>query len=153
MKKSWKEKLLDSKDLPKVVKIKGKMIKRWGAGTVAIPAPVEVDALMKKVPRGKVITINRIREKIAKKHKASVGCSITCGIFAWIAAHAAEEDRKDGRKRITPWWRTLKSKGELNPKYPEGGKKQKRLLKEEGHKIVKKGKNYVVENYEKKIVK
>ena len=33
----------------------------WGEGTVVIPSPVEVDALMKSVPEGKLITINSIR--------------------------------------------------------------------------------------------
>ena len=39
-KKSWTEKLADSKDLPKVEKITDKMSKRWGTGTVVIPAPM-----------------------------------------------------------------------------------------------------------------
>lgn len=153
MRKSAKEKLLDSKDLPKVVKIKPNQEKRWGKGTIAIPAPLEVDEIMRNVPKGKLITINKIREKVAKKHKATIGCPICCGIFSNIAAHAAEEDRQDGKKDITPWWRTLKRKGELNPKYPGGEKNQKKLLEAEGHRIIQKGKKYVVENYENKLVK
>ena len=50
-KKSWTEKLADSKDLPKVEKITDKMSKRWGTGTLVIPAPMEVDEMMRKVPR------------------------------------------------------------------------------------------------------
>lgn len=153
MRKSAKEKLLDSKDLPKVVKIKPNQEKRWGKGTIAIPAPLEVDKIMRRVPEGKLITINRIREKVAKKHKATIGCPICCGIFSNIAAHAAEEDREAGKKDITPWWRTLKGEGELNPKYPGGEKNQKKLLEAEGHRIIQKGKKYVVENYENKLVK
>ncbi len=42
-KKSWGEKLADSKDLPKVAEITEKMSKRWGEGTFVIPAPREVD--------------------------------------------------------------------------------------------------------------
>jgi len=57
--KSWHEKLHDSKGLPKVIEISGKMSKRWGSGTVVIPAPAEVDELMKRVPKGKIITINQ----------------------------------------------------------------------------------------------
>jgi hypothetical protein len=30
------------------------------------------------------------------------------------------EDEAEGRKHITPFWRTLKFQGELNPKYPAG---------------------------------
>jgi hypothetical protein len=143
-KKTALEKLHESKGLPKVVKITGKLSKRWGRGTVAIPAPLEVDAIMKKVAKGKVITINEIREKIAKKHKATIGCPICCGIFAWISAYAAEEERKTGKKNITPWWRTVKIGGELNEKYPGGAINQKKLLEKEGRQIIKKGKRYFV---------
>ena len=73
LRKSWQEKLADSKDLPKVVEITGKMSTRWGTGTVCIPAPMEVDEIMKKVPKGKLITINQIREALARKHGASFG--------------------------------------------------------------------------------
>jgi len=42
----------DSKGLPKVGRITGKMTRRWGTGTMVIPAPNEVDALMKKPGSG-----------------------------------------------------------------------------------------------------
>ena len=132
---SWQKKLADSKDLPRVVKIEGKMSKRWGTGTCAIPAPVEVDALMRKVPKGKLTTINDIRSAVAKKHKATIGCPVTCGIFAFVAANAAEEARAEGKKRITPYWRTLKTGGELSPKYPGGVRAQSAHLREEGHTV------------------
>lgn len=133
--KTWQEKLDGPKGLPRVVKIQGKMSRRWGTGTVVIPQPREVDELMKKVPRGKVTTINEIRAAVAKKHKATIGCPITCGIFANIAAHAAEEDEAAGRKRVTPYWRTLKGEGELNEKYPGGMQNQASRLKAEGLEI------------------
>jgi alkylated DNA nucleotide flippase Atl1 len=152
-KKSWVEKLADSKGLPQVQKITGKMSKRWGTGTVAIPAPMEVDEIMRKVPKGKLITINDIRAAIAKKHKATIGCPITTGIFAWIAANAAEEQRQEGKKDITPYWRTLKTGGVINEKYPGGVEGQKKLLKKEGHTVVRKGKNYILVDYEKSLLK
>jgi len=133
--KSWREKLADSKDLPKVAEITDKMSKRWGTGTVVIPAPKEVDEIMKGVPKGKVITINQIRSVLAQRHGATIGCPLTTGIFANIAARAAEEAAAEGRKDITPYWRTLKSKGELNEKYPGGVEAQAAHLKEEGHTI------------------
>ena len=146
--KSWRDKLTDDKDLPKVVPITGNMSKRWGKGTVAIPAPREVDAIMKRVPEGKLITINDIRALVAKKHGASIGCPITTGIFAWIAAHAAEEAALEGAARITPYWRTLKSGGELNPKYPGGVSRLRKRLEAEGHRVIVKGKRVVVMDYE-----
>jgi hypothetical protein len=146
--KSWRDKLADDKDLPKVVPITGKMSKRWGEGTVVIPAPREVDAIMKRVPQGKLITINEIRALVAKKHGASIGCPITTGIFAWIAAHAAAEAAAEGQARITPYWRTLKSGGELNPKYPGGVSQLRKRLEAEGHRVIAKGKRVVVLDYE-----
>ena len=144
--KSWTEKLNDAKDLPKVVKLNAEGAKKWGGKTMAIPSPMEVNEIMKGVKKGKVITINEIREKIAKKHNAEIGCPITTGIFAWISANAAEEARKAGKKKITPYWRTVKSTGELNDKYPGGILAHKRALQAEGHEIVKKGKKYLLVN-------
>jgi hypothetical protein len=80
------------------------MRKQWGIGTVVIPAPAEVDEIMKRVPKGKLITINDIRNILARRHGATIGCPITTGLFARIAAGAAEEDEAQGKKRITPYW-------------------------------------------------
>ena len=151
--KSWTEKLKNSKGLPQVQKITDKMSKRWGTGTVVIPAPIEVNEMMKRVPEGKLTTINEIRVALAKKHGATIGCPITTGIFAWIGANAAEERREKGEKDITPYWRTLKTGGEINEKYPGGVDAQKKLLEKEGHRVVQKGKRYVVSDYEKSLAK
>ena len=135
LRKSWQEKLADDKGLPKVVEINDKMSKRWGTGTIVIPAPKEVDEIMKQVPKGKLITASQVRAILAQKHGATIGCPLTTGIFAWIAANAAEEAATEGEKNITPYWRTLKSGGELNEKYPGGIEAQAARLMEEGHTI------------------
>lgn len=150
--KSWKEKLEDSKGLPKVEPITDKMSKRWGEGTVVIPAPIEVNDIMKTVPEGKLITIDQIRKKLAEKHRATIGCPLTTGIFAWVSAHAANETALEGKKDITPYWRTLKTGGIVNEKYPGGINYQKQLLEREGHKVIQKGKKFSVQDYEKALV-
>lgn len=157
-KKSWREKLADSKDLPKVIRCeeKGKYGPRWGlkpGDTLVIPAPKEVDEIMKTVEKGTLITVNEIRKTLAQKHKTTSACLITTGIFAWIAANAAEEERKQGTENTTPYWRTLKTGGEVNPKYPGGIDAQKEYLKSEGHRIIAKGKRCIVENYDKYLMK
>ena len=73
LKKTWREKLLDSKDLPRVSGVTPEMSQRWGTGPVVIPAPIEVDDIMRGVPTGKLITINRIREILAERHHATFG--------------------------------------------------------------------------------
>ena len=140
--KTWQEKLADDKGFPKVCTIDESKSKRWGSGTFVIPAPLEVDELMRQVSMGKLTTIEELRKILALRHGATIACPITTGIFAWIAAHAAAEKEMEGNQRVTPYWRTLKSKGELNPKYPGGIAQLKRKLCAEGHSVIQKGKRF-----------
>lgn len=144
--KTWSEKLTDNKGLPKTQRLSGNLAQRWGGGTMVIPAPVEVDALMRRVRRGRTATINDLRHSLARKHGVDLACPITTGIFAWIAAHASAEREAAGKKRITPWWRTLKAGGELNAKYPGGIAEQALRLRAEGHRVVRRGTRWFVEN-------
>jgi hypothetical protein len=132
-KKSWREKLAESKDLPK---------------TMVIPAPHEVDALMQQVPKGRLVTIAELRAALAAKHKVDIACPLTTGIFSWIAAHAAAEAEEAGEPRVTPFWRTLKAGGEINPKYPGGTEGVAKRLRAERHPIVKKGRRFFVADLE-----
>jgi alkylated DNA nucleotide flippase Atl1 len=152
-KKTWREKLSDSKDLPKVVVLKENARKHLHAGTMAIPSPMEVYNIMARVPKGKLITIEEIRKIVALKHKADIGCPLTCGIFSWIAAHAAVEAGTGDKEKMMPYWRTLKTNGVLNPKYPGGVEEQKRYLRAEGYSVIQKGKKFAVEDYEKHLLK
>ncbi len=93
---TWWEKL--EKD--QVVKVPAKMQKRFGTGTILIAWPLDVDGLIRKIPRGK--------------------------------------------KRVTPYWRVVRTDGGLNEKLPGGAKEQARRLREEGHGILpSKGKKAV----------
>jgi alkylated DNA nucleotide flippase Atl1 len=145
--KSWAEKLADDKDLPKVITLTGAAVKRWGGRTLVIAAPREIDALMRTVPRGRVTTINELRARLARKHGADTACPITTGIFSWIAAHAAAEAAVAGAKKITPYWRTLKTGGEINPKYPGGVAAGRKLLAAEGHAFVRQGARVLVKDF------
>jgi len=127
--RTWAEKLDDAKGLPK---------------TIVVPAPREVDALMRAVPSGKVVTIDVLCAALARRHGTTHACPMTTGIFAWIAAHAADEARAGGAAEFTPYWRTLKTGGILNPKYPGGIAGQRRLLAAEGHRVVRRGGAWVV---------
>jgi alkylated DNA nucleotide flippase Atl1 len=148
-KPTWSEKLDRDAGFPKVVPIGPSMTSRWGQGTMVIPAPREVDEIMRRIPQGKLITINEIRAVLARRHGATMGCPMTTGIFAWIVANAAEEEA-EGRadEDITPYWRTLKTGGYLNEKYPGGVPAQKAKLEREGHRVVQNGKRYAVADYE-----
>ena len=150
-KKTFNEKLQFSGDLPKVEKLTNpRLVERYKADTLVIAAPLEYDRLMKKVPAGKLTTIDRMMAYMAKKHHAGCACPMTAGIFVNIAACASEE--REG-KNETPWWRTLKKGGILNEKFPGGIESQKIRLEAEGHKIFQKGKKWFVDSYEEKICK
>jgi alkylated DNA nucleotide flippase Atl1 len=151
--KTFREKLADDKDFPRVESMSPGMAKQWGPGTIVIAAASEVDAIMRKVPKGKLRTINQIRDIVARRHGATVGCPITTGIHARIAAGAAGEEEAEGKRRVTPYWRTLKVGGELNAKYPGGLQGQRARLRAEGHRIVTRGTRMYVADYEGSLVK
>jgi len=142
-KKAYNDKLNNPGDLPRVEDLSDKpeAIRRMGGAKMLIAAPMQYNEIMAKIPEGKIITVDRIRAFLAAETGADVTCPLTAGIFTNICAHASMERDKN---RI-PWWRTLKAKGELNEKYPEG---QKMLLEAEGHTIVQKGKRWFVSGYE-----
>ena len=146
-KRSWTQKLQDSKDLPRTFPLIGKAADKWGKGTMVIARPLDVDALMRQVPKGKLTTINHLRAALAKQHHADTACPITTGIFAWIAAHAAEESPR----KPTPYWRTLKAGGQLNPKFPGGIPNLTKKLRAEGHTISHRGKNFYVKNFDQSL--
>ncbi len=106
-----------------------------GRGKMLIPRPIDVDALVRKVEKGKLVTIDQIREKLAKDCLADLTCPLTTGIFLRTVAEAAEEDLKRGEKNIAPYWRVIKTDGSLNDKFPGGVVAQAAHLKEEGHTI------------------
>lgn len=148
--KTYNEKLHNSKDLPKVKYVghDSKMVKRFGGGYMLIAAPLEYNEIMKLVPEGKVLTTQEIREFLAKRHEADFTCQLTAGIFINIVANASVEREMMGQGDLVPYWRTLKKDGELNVKYPGGVKGQQLLLEGEGHTIIQKGKRYFVKDYQ-----
>ncbi len=115
---------------------------------MVVPSPQEVEGLMRQVPSGKLTTVNEIRSVIARRHRTPIACPVTTGIFVWIVSNAAAEAERQGRRSTTAFWRTLKSDGSLNDKYPGGIARQKQLLEREGHRITTRGAKFVVENFE-----
>jgi alkylated DNA nucleotide flippase Atl1 len=161
MKKTWQEKLKDKPSFPKVLRLeKGfpcyNAVHKTGAEAgddVVLVNPSEVVEIMKQVPEGKLITIVEICKKIAKQHGVPACCTLTTGIFIMTAANAAEEASKEGKLLDIPYWRTLKTDGFLNEKYPGGQEAHKRLLERENFRIIARGKKYQVDDYEKYLMK
>lgn len=150
-KKDFNFMLNNSKDMPKVLVVSDeKTIKQYGGNKMLIAPPIFYDRLIKKVPKGKLVTVGNLRKVLAKENDADFVDPMTAGIFVNIVAWASYQRQEDK----TPFWRVLKSDGELNQKYPEAITLQKRLLKEEGHTVFSKGtknKKYYVLDFEKNL--
>lgn len=147
-KKDFNAMMNEDKGMPKMQIITDEaVIKRYGGTIMYFAPPLDYDALMKRIPYGKIITTGAIRDYLAKQNGGDFTEPITAGAFISIAAWASEQRETD----LTPYWRTLKNKGEINPKYPGGVEAQIEKLEAEGHSIVRRGRKnfrYYVENYE-----
>lgn len=138
----------DKKDMPKLQIITDrKSIEKYGGNKMYFAPPIDYDKEMKKIPHGKVTTVEEIRKYFAKLNNADFTEPLTAGIFVSIVAWASHQRNCDE----TPYWRTLKANGELNAKYPNGIETQKAKLGSEGHTIIQKRRKnvrYYVKDYE-----
>jgi len=148
-KKDFNAKLHDSKDMPKIVNLDEKAAERWGGKKMVIAPPIDYDILIKTVPKGKLVTTAEMRESLAKKYDADITCPLTAGIFVTICAWASYQRKTDK----SPYWRVVKTNGELNPKFPEYPDLQKKLLEDEGFKITEKKGKFFVDKFKNHIAK
>lgn len=126
-------------------------IKKYGGTRMFFAPPMDYDRMMRKIPAGKLTTVGELRAYFAKHNDADFTEPITAGVFVSIAAWASFQRAEDP----TPYWRTLKAGGELNPKYPGGVEAQREKLETEGHVIIQKGRTnirYYVKEYERALV-
>ena len=151
--KDFNAMLQDPKDMPKVQIITDPAsIAKYGGDRMYFAPPADYEAVMKRIPYGKLTTGGEIRAYFARLHQADFTEPITAGIFVSIAAWASSQ-RQDNP---TPYWRTLKADGELNPKYPGGAEAQKALLEAEGHQVICRGRThlrYYVKDYRQALEK
>ena len=148
-KKDFNAMLREDKGMPRVQIITdSRSIEKYGGERMYFAPPAYYDEIMKRVPAGELLTVGMIREYLAGRAGADFTEPITAGTFVSIAAWASYQRSEDK----TPYWRTLKAKGELNTKYPGGIEAQKALLESEGHTVIQKGRTnirYFVKDYEK----
>ena len=101
-------------------------------GKLLVPAPYDLERLIRKTPTGQVVTQRALREALAKAAGVPATCPLTTGIFLRLVALAAEEDAAVGQKRVAPWWRVVRDDGRLWDKSPGGVDEQARRLRKEG---------------------
>jgi alkylated DNA nucleotide flippase Atl1 len=128
----------------------------WGppGATMVISTPQEIELFVSKISKGKLATLQSLRDAIAARHGTTITCPVTTGIFLGTVARAAAEQEMMGAKRVTPWWRVIRSDGTLNEKYPGGLSEHKKRLAAEGHVIEKTSKTKLrVKDHDKKLAK
>ncbi len=119
-------------------------------GAMVVSSPAEVDALIKGIKPGEVVTLDDLRAALARRHQVAVACPVSTAIFANMAARAAEELRAQGvpLSALTPWWRVLRKGGFLNPKLPGGIERQAILLRAEAVQVSPLRKHLAVYDFE-----
>lgn len=139
----------------KILPVPARMRSSVGAGTMVIPKPLDVEAAMRSVKRGRLMTQSQLRDRLAKKGGADYACPLTTGIFVRVVAEAAEEDARAGKKRITPYWRTIRDDGSLNEGFPGGAAAQAARLRAEGFRIQRsvRSRKVRVKDYEQALVR
>lgn len=148
-KKDFNAMLAEAKGMPRIQLVTDPAtIRKYGGDRMYFAPPIDYDRAMRRVPRGMVTTVGEIRAFFAREAGADFTEPITAGVFVSIAAWASFQRQADE----TPYWRTLKAGGELNPKYPGGIEAQREKLEAEGHTVIRRGRKnfrYYVEDYEK----
>ena len=148
-KKDFNAMLADSKGMPRIqIVTDPATIRKYSGDRMYFAPPIDYDRAMRRAPRGMVTTVGEIRAFFAREAGADFTEPITAGVFVSIAAWASFQRQADE----TPYWRTLKAGGELNPKYPGGIEAQREKLEAEGHTVIRRGRKnfrYYVEDYEK----
>ena len=148
-KKDFNAMLHRDNGMPRIQTVTDKAtIRTYGGSRMLLAPPLAYDALMRRVPTGKLTTVGELRAHLARESGADFTDPMTAGIFVSIAAWASHQRSEDK----IPYWRTLKAGGELNPKYPGGVEAQRARLEAEGHTVVQRGRKnlrWYVQDYEK----
>ena len=114
------------KDMPKIQIITDpKAIAAYGGDRMYFVPPIDYDRAMRRVPFGKLLTVGDIRSYLARRSGADFTEPLTAGLFVSIAAWASHQRAEDK----IPYWRTLKTGGELNEKIRGAWRLRRRFWK------------------------
>jgi len=125
---------------PEIADIPVTMEKFLGySGKMLKPTVDIVRELVIKIEKGKLSTLERIREELASKYNVNTSCPAST--LKALQLLSKEE-------QPVCYWRVIKKNGELISKFPDGVNGHAFLLEEEGFEINFNKKNPVVVNYE-----
>jgi alkylated DNA nucleotide flippase Atl1 len=115
-----------------------------GPGKMVLPSPATLEALIKQIPKGKLLTTDLLRKQLAAQFNVQGACPVTTRKALQVIAHKAST--------TTPYWRLLKQNGELINYFPGGVQGHAKLLKAEGFAIDAAGKAPKVQNFKVSLI-
>ena len=86
-KKDFNAMMKNDKDMPKIQIVEDeKTIKKYGGTKMFFAPPLYYDTLMKKVPKGKLVTVSQMRDYLAKQNLSLIHISefLFCGILLLV---------------------------------------------------------------------
>ncbi len=108
------------------------------SGKMVKPSSASVKALVNEIPKGKIITLDQLRERIAQDFKVQTACP--AATTKMLQALSVEDNG-------VCYWRVVKKQGELISKFPGGTEGHADLLRKEGLEIDYSKKNLAVKNH------
>jgi len=127
----------------KVESIPKTMEKFFGCtGKMVKPSSATVKAVVRKIRKGKVVTLEQLRERLAK----DFGVQTACPASTSKALQALSKEDKP-----VCYWRVVKNSGELIAKFPNGQKGHAELLEKDGLEIDFSKKSFIVLGFESKL--
>ena len=115
-----------------------------GTGKMLLPSPATVAALIKKIPKRKLITTNLLCKELTDQFKVRGTCPVTTQKALQAIAH--------GSSKNIAYWRVINTNGGLIARFPGGAAGQAALLVEEGFTIDTKGKVSKVRKFRESLV-
>ncbi len=129
----------------KIETIPSTMEKFFGcSGKMIKPSANTVSAIVKKIRKGRVVTLDQLRERLANDFNVQAACPASTTKALQILA---KEDKP------VCYWRVVKKNGELIAKFPKGVEGHGALLESDGVEIDFNKKSPVVVEYKKRLDK
>ncbi|MCX6590051.1 MAG: MGMT family protein [Acidobacteria bacterium] len=125
----------DSAPPPEVKYVSSSKSKAYPVGNMLIASPRELEAVIRQIPAGAVMTLSALRDHLARRWQADYTCALTTGIFLRMVAEAAEQEGSG-----VAYWRVVRADGRLVATLPGGETGQAERLKAEGVRCITTGK-------------
>jgi hypothetical protein len=113
----WLKKM-QSKKAAKVVQLEKPFAGIPEGSKLLIATPQIFADYLDAIPKGETRSIVRVRNELARRHKANATCPVTTAIFLRIVAESALEELAAGRAvdQVHPFWRVIEPESTIGKK-------------------------------------